>query len=148
MNKILKIDSSACDNVRQQIETHLLPVLKELGLNATIGRMGYDDSSIGFKMEVTIDGAKSRQDKKDEADFNWAKQIFKDEIDFPKIVNHGSKRYEIVGWSFKSRKYPVIIKDHNRADGMLTKMTVEQAKRLFGFTKKADPVDKILVIPS
>ena len=131
MNKIVKIDSSACDDVRQQIETHLLPILKELGFTSTIGRMGYDNSSIGFKMELTLEGEKSRQEKKDLADLNWAKTIYKDDIDFTKIVTHGSKRYEIVGWSFISRKYPIILKDHNRKDGMLTKMTLEQGKLLF-----------------
>ena len=70
MNKIVKIDSSACDDVRQQIETHLLPILKELGFTSKIGRMGYDNSSIGFKMELTLEGEKSRQEKKDLADLN------------------------------------------------------------------------------
>ena len=131
MVKYDTINPKVCDDIRQQLETHLVPMLKELGLNTQIGRMGYNSTSVSVKLDIHLEGEMSRQEQKDQADLRWAKTIYKDDIDFTKIVNHGSKKYEIVGWSFISRKYPIILKDHNRKDGILTKMTLEKGKLLF-----------------
>ena len=128
MNKILKIDSSACDDIRQQLETHLIPILKELGLNTQIGRMGYDNTSVSVKLDINLEGEKSRKERHEDADLRWAKTLFKDDIDFDQLGMHRGSGFKIVGYSNKAKRYPFIVQDTR---GRQFKFSVDLTKKVF-----------------
>ena len=142
MSKVEKITPKTCDDVRQQFETHIVPILKELGLNTTVGRMSYDSTSISVKIDITLDGAKSREEVRQDEDFKHAKLLHKD-INFEKVANHKGETWKIVGYSFRSSAYPVIVEVNGNAKRKI-KIPLANAKKIF---KHDDPLNGILSIP-
>ena len=137
MNKIEKITPQVCDLIRSEFVTFLEPKMNELGLKIKLGRMGYNDTSIGFKVDLTCEGAKTRKQIKSEYDLKIAKMMFKD-IDFDKESTLNGIRpqltLKIVGYNTRARKKPfecVCVKTGKRYG-----LTEAQAKQWFPLVKE------------
>jgi len=134
MNKIEKITPQVCDLIRSELMTFLEPKMNELGLKINLGRMGYSDSSIGVKLDLTVEGAKTREEIKNEYDLKIAKMMFK-EIDFDKVSKvNGNLTLKIIGYNTRARKKPfecVCIHTDKRYG-----LTESQAKQWFAQVKE------------
>jgi hypothetical protein len=138
MNKIEKITPQVCDLVRAELMTFLEPKMNELGLKINLGRMGYNNNSIGVKIDLTVEGAKTREEVKSEYDLKIAKMMHKD-IDFDKESTLNGIRpnltLKIVGYNTRARKKPfecVCVKTGKRYG-----LTEAQAKQWFPLKENA-----------
>lgn len=134
MNKIEKITPQVCDLIRSELMTFLEPKMNELGLKINLGRMGYSDSSIGVKLDLTVEGAKTREEIKSEYDLKIAKMMHKD-IDFDKVSKvNGNLTLKIHGYNTRARKKPFECVCVNT--GKRYGLTEAQAKQWFPLVKE------------
>ena len=87
--------------------------------NFNVGNCSYNDSKATFKLEVTIEGAKSEERVALEKNADY----------FGLDLDKDHPEWILVGYNRKARGYPVLME--KKSNGKTYKFTLESAKQMF-----------------
>lgn len=113
-------------NFRNDVEVALREVAEKYNVDIRAGKINYTEIDFNMKLEVKareVNGVSYEQ-----AEFNEYCVMFGfKESDYNKEFTYGNKKYNLIGFKPRSRKYPVLVK---KEDGKTYKMTTEIVKQL------------------
>lgn len=122
-NQFTKESLKAIPTVLQQQLDTISPRLK---LKITVGNCHYEGAHATFKVDVAMEGAKSRE----ETDLDEMAQIY--DLDLTKF----HPIYKLVGYRRKARTRPFIVTKHGKSGRYI--ISVEQAQSIFGKSPHPD----------
>lgn len=96
------IDKAACQKLRQELNEVLSKFGEEAGLKLTIGNMKFSATSVEFKTEAVIEGAKSFKQQSRESNLDMYLQMYN--------LKRENNTYELVGYDSRKYKRPFIIR--------------------------------------
>lgn len=129
--KLKKIDKEICQDLRRQISNRLISLQNELGINIDIGNASYDNETVKFSFKVSLENAKSEDEKYLERDLQFRNRFDSEiKLDPNKIVNFGKFKATLVGFKPKARKKPYIIQNVNSDDKYV--ISTESCEKHFG----------------
>lgn len=135
MSAFTQIDKSAAKKIREILNNELPDLLAPYGLKFELGNGRYDDESVKFTgFRLSIEGALSPAAKALQEELEsratgskWGTAVI--QLDADKIVDYKGKKYTLIGYKPRSRKYPFILK--NLSNGNDYKFPVDLVEQLF-----------------
>jgi hypothetical protein len=122
------MDTTKLKHLRKQIQGALDDIADVEKLKLRLGNISYSD--VGFTARITAEeldsdgGSKKDQKEWDDAvRYGFVKSEWMNKI----VMDFNRKRYTVVGYNFKKRKYPVIIE--SLENGKRYIISVERLKR-------------------
>lgn len=135
MSAFTQIDKSAAKKIREILNNELPDLLAPYGLKFELGNGRYDDDSVKFTgFRLSVEGALSptakalQEEMEDRVNLN-ANGVIAVELDADKIVDYRGKKYTLIGYKPRSRKYPFILK--NLSNDTDYKFPVDLVEQLF-----------------
>ena len=102
--KIYSINKGACRDIRTAINETLQKISEELGITFHAGNASYDDNSVTFKVQCTLEGV----DKAEEDFKQYAHMFNLPEDAYGKTFIMRGERYTLCGLKPNSPKYPIL----------------------------------------
>ena len=116
MSKNIKqFDNVTLDILREDLEEALKQVSEKHDLTIDVGGMGYSQFEVDVKLNILIDGQKSRTQN---ALVTIADML---ELDLTKIVNHNGKAYSLVDYRPKANVWEFVVQDNKTGKQVLMK---------------------------
>ncbi len=114
MNKIKKMDRATCIKMAGEVKAAMAKIAESYGVNVTMGRSVFDDSSATFKVECSVLGENGQVITKEAKSFTTYARLFQLEPeDLFREVFIAGKTLKIVGLKVNSPKFPVLLQDAN-----------------------------------
>ena len=116
MSKNIKqFDNVTLDILREDLEEALKQVSGKHDLTIDVGGMGYSQFEVDVKLNILIDGQKSRTQN---ALVTIADML---ELDLTKIVNQNGKAYSLVDYKPKASVWEFVVQDNKTGKQVLMK---------------------------
>lgn len=113
MSKITRLTKQNIQAVKTRLMAAMLAELEALGLQAEWGKGTFTGNNLSTRLEITVDRGEETVTRAEEDFRRCAPRFGFSPDDFGRHFVSGSRRFAIVGWAPKNRKYPVIAEDEN-----------------------------------
>jgi len=106
----MRLNKDKLNEIRTKVNDALKPIGNELDIKISLGNITFDDfnATCKLKIEVVNDGQIMT---KEYTDLLWFADMR--DLDIDKAYKLNNRSVKITGYSWKSRKYPVVVTDLN-----------------------------------
>ena len=122
------MNTRGIDFIRSALNKSISTTLEDLGIEGSFGKARYDNNTVSFNVEFKLEGTLSRAEKSKNQELElWLRM--NSDIDPDKVGLYNGSQYSLTGVSFRSRKYPILLKDLKT--NRVYKFPEDQAKMMF-----------------